>query len=55
MGICGRSASLFCFNISLNLEQVCGNVVYVSVEFLEEFTALTNIISMISLGRLVIA
>ena len=48
MWICGRSASFFRFNISLNLEQVCDNIAYVSVEFLEEFTASTNIVSILS-------
>ena len=32
------------------LEQVCDNIVHVSVEFLEEFTASANTISMISVG-----
>ena len=40
---------------ALNLEQVCGNITYVSVKFLEHFTASTNNISLISFGRLVIA
>ena len=47
MWICERSGSFFRFNISLNLEQVCENVAYVSVEFLDEFTASTNITSII--------
>ena len=62
MWICGRSASLSRFNMPLNLEHVCDNITSVSVEFLEglevnrgQSTARNNIISMVSLGRLVIA
>ena len=39
MWSCARSASFFRLSIPLNLEQVCDNVDYVSVEFLEDFTA----------------
>ena len=55
MWSCARSASFFRLSIPLNLEQVCDNVDYVSVEFLEDFTAFSNIISVTSLSRLVIA
>ena len=55
MVICGISASFFRFNVSLNLRQVCDNIVFVSAEFFEEFITSTNIISMISLGTLMIA
>ena len=52
---CVGEVHLFFAYLSLNLEQVCDNIASVSVEFLEEFTVSTNMISMISLGRLVIA
>ena len=50
----GEVHFFFRFNISLNPEQVGDNIAYASVEFLDKFTASTNISSMISLGRLVI-